>query len=110
MPDPQQPAWQQRARAQRDTPQAAALGYDSSSDAAPRVLAHGAGHIAERILAIAEEHNLPVRNDPTLVSILSALDIGAEVPPDLYSVIAEVLAWAYRTDQAAGRTSHRRAA
>ena len=105
------PAWQRRAAQQSGVKQAAALGYDRATDAAPRVVAHGAGHIAERILAIAEEHQLPIRNDPTLVSILGALDVGAEVPPDLYGVIAEVLAWAYRTDQIAeSKKSQRRAA
>lgn len=104
------PAWKRRAAHQSGVKQAAALGYDRTNDSAPRVIAHGAGHIAERILAIAEEHHLPIRNDPTLVSILGALDVGAEVPPDLYGVIAEVLAWAYRTDQIAGSQQSRRRA
>jgi flagellar biosynthesis protein len=79
----------------------AALSYDASEDHAPRLVAHGRGHTAQRILELAEQHDLPVRKDPTLVSILGALDVGAEVPPDLYGVIAEVLAWAYHADQAA---------
>lgn len=83
----------------------AALRYDSGRDHAPRMVAHGTGYAAQKILALAEEHDLPVTKDPTLVSILGALDVGAEIPPDLYGVIAEVLAWAYRTDKQAGAAS-----
>lgn len=86
----------------------AALRYDKDEDHAPRLLARGKGHTAARILELAEQHDLPVRRDPTLVSILGALDVGAEIPPDLYGVIAEVLAWAYHADQAAA--DRRRAA
>lgn len=82
--------------------EAAALRYDSGADHAPRMVAHGKGHAAQKILELAEEHDLPVSKDPTLVSILGALDVGAEIPPDLYGVIAEVLAWAYKTDKQAG--------
>lgn len=81
---------------------AAAIRYDSGNDNAPKLVAKGQGLVADRILALADEYDLPVRHDPTLVSILGALDVGAEVPPDLYGVIAEVLAWAYRTDKLAG--------
>lgn len=89
----------------------AALGYDNAKSNAPTVLAQGRGHVAERILEVAREHDIPLRQDPTLVSILGALDVGAEVPPDLYGVIAEVLAWAYHTDKvaASGRADRRAA-
>lgn len=86
----------------------AALRYDTESENAPRLVARGRGHTAQRILELAAEHDLPIRKDPTLVSILGALDVGAEIPPDLYGVIAEVLAWAYHTDQQVG--AQRRAA
>lgn len=85
----------------------AALRYDLAEDHAPKVVAQGRGHVAARILELAEQHDLPVRRDPTLVSILGALDVGAEIPPDLYGVIAEVLAWAYHVDHEA---AHRRRA
>jgi flagellar biosynthesis protein len=81
--------------------QAAALRYDPGKENAPRMVARGAGLSAEKILELARTNDVPVHKDPTLISILGALDIGAEVPPDLYGVIAEVLAWAYRTDRVA---------
>lgn len=85
----------------------AALRYDSTTEDAPTLVARGRGHTAQRILELAEQHDLPVKRDPTLVSILGALDVGAEIPPDLYGVIAEVLAWAYHTDKsAADRRRH----
>lgn len=88
--------------------QVAALGYDAASDHAPKLLAKGRGKVAERIMELADEHALPIHRDPTLISVLGALDVGAEIPPDLYGVIAEVLAWAYHTDTLA-RTGHRAA-
>jgi flagellar biosynthesis protein len=86
----------------------AALRYDSGADHAPKLVARGRGVVADKILELAEQHDVPVTRDPTLISILGALDVGAEVPPDLYGVIAEVLAWAYHTDRAAAQ--QRRAA
>ena len=87
----------------------AALRYDADADGAPKLVARGRGHTAQRILELAEQHDLPVTKDPTLVSILGALDVGAEIPPDLYGVIAEVLAWAYHADKAAADTRRRAA-
>lgn len=86
--------------------EAAALRYETGADSAPRMVAHGRGDAADRILELARQHDLPVTKDPTLVSILGALDVGAEVPPDLYGVIAEVLAWAYDADRAAQARRH----
>jgi flagellar biosynthesis protein len=80
----------------------AALRYDSENEHAPKMIARGRGHAAQKILELAAEHDIPVTKDPTLVSILGALDVGAEIPPDLYGVIAEVLAWAYHSDKAVG--------
>jgi flagellar biosynthesis protein len=52
--------------------------------------------VAERILAIAREHNIPVHQDPALVEVLSQLDVDEQIPPALYLAIAEVLAFLYR--------------
>ena len=87
----------------------AALRYDSGEDHAPKLVARGRGHMAQKIMELAEQHDLPVTKDPTLVSILGALDVGAEIPPDLYGVIAEVLAWAYNADKQVAERSRRAA-
>jgi flagellar biosynthesis protein len=78
-------------------PKAAALQYDRDKDRAPRLVAKGQGHIAERILEIAEEHRIPVQQDPVLLEVLSRLDIHEEIPPECYRVVAEILAFIYKT-------------
>ena len=74
---------------------AVALQYRAGSDSAPKVTARGKGKIAEKIIEIAKEHHIYIHEDPDLVEILSALDINEEIPPDLYVVIAELLAFVY---------------
>jgi len=75
---------------------AAALRYDAKKDAAPRVVAKGSGKIAERILQIAKEYNIPIKDDPQLAGILSTLDLYQEIPLELYRAVAEILAFVYR--------------
>lgn len=75
---------------------AAALRYEAKKDAAPKVVAKGSGKIAERILQIAKEHNVPIKDDPQLVEVLSTLDLYQEIPPELYRAVAEILAFVYR--------------
>jgi flagellar biosynthesis protein len=81
---------------------ATALRYTEGSDA-PEVVATGAGEIARRILEAAEEAGVPIRQDPALVEALSKLDVGREIPPELYIAVAEALVWAYRLDAKASR-------
>lgn len=78
---------------------AVALGYDAEKDEAPRVLASGEGHIAERIIAIAKEHGILIREDPVLTAALATVDLDTTIPPQLYSVVAEVLAYVYRVKE-----------
>lgn len=84
-----------------------ALRYEAGSDHAPRVVARGAGHVADRILELARDHGVPVREDPALHQALAQLELDVEIPPDLYAAVAEALVWAYRigrepADRAAG--------
>lgn len=74
---------------------AVALRYDALVDQVPRVTAKGSGPIADRIIALAEEHGVPVRQDPDLVEVLSRLDIKDEIPPEIYVAVAELLAFIY---------------
>jgi flagellar biosynthesis protein len=76
--------------------QATALGYDRTRDAAPRVVARGEGLLADRIIALAREHNVPIHSDPALVAVLARLDIDEQIPPALYRAVAEVLGFLYR--------------
>jgi flagellar biosynthesis protein len=81
---------------------ATALRYTEGSDA-PEVVATGAGEIARRIVAAAEEAGVPVREDPALAEALAKLDLGRAIPPELYVAVAEALVWAYRLDARASR-------
>jgi flagellar biosynthesis protein len=67
------------------------------------VTATGAGHVADRIIAAAREAGVPVRSDPALVRALAALELDAEIPPELWRAVAEALAWAYKLDAQAAR-------
>jgi flagellar biosynthesis protein len=75
---------------------ATALQYDAERDSAPRVIASGQRKIAEQILAEARKHNIPIHEDPALTAALASVNLGSEIPPELYPVIAEVLAYIYR--------------
>lgn len=76
---------------------AAALEYDGTG--APRVTAKGSGLIAEEIIRRAEECGIPVREDPALTRLLTTLDLGTEIPPELYCAVAEIIAWVYKIDR-----------
>ena len=80
---------------------AVALRYDreQSSDAgAPQVVAKGRGEVAARILSLATEHGVPVREDPDLVELLSHCEMGDEIPVEVYTAVAELLTWLYRLE------------
>jgi len=72
---------------------AVALHYDG--ERAPTVLATGAGELAQRILAVAQQHNIPLHEDPELIQALSKLDLGEEIPVHLYRAVAQIIAFAY---------------
>ncbi len=78
---------------------AAALKYQRGSQTAPAVVAKGKGAVADRIIALAREHGVPIREDRNLVEALSTLDLDSEIPPELYKAVAEVLAFIYRLSE-----------
>ena len=78
---------------------AVAVRYKPGEDDAPRVTAKGRSKVAERILELAREHGIPIKEDPDLVEVLSRLDLDQEIPPDLYVVVAEILAFVYKANQ-----------
>ncbi|RSL31249.1 EscU/YscU/HrcU family type III secretion system export apparatus switch protein [Salibacterium salarium] len=82
-----------------DRKSAVALGYQAQSQNAPNVKAKGKGYVAEEIVKRAKQNNVPVQEDPSLVELLSQLEIDQNIPPDLYEVVAEVFAFLYRVDQ-----------
>jgi len=72
---------------------AVALHYDGKE--APRITAKGTGDLAEKIIALAKEHGVPLQEDAALISLLSKLDLGDEIPHALYAAVAEIIAFAY---------------
>ena len=90
---PQQPTTDQPIR------QATALKHDLKSHQAPEVVATGSGEIAEEIVRVARESEVPVYHDPSLAKALGQLELGSLVPPELYKAVAEVLVFVYSLDQ-----------
>lgn len=72
-------------------PSAAVIRYDQEKDQSPRVVAHGKGAIASQIITLAKKNGIPMQEDPLLVENLIDMDLGENIPPQLYAVIAEIL-------------------
>lgn len=87
---------------------AAALRYEIGQDMAPVVIASGYGTVAEKIINIAEQQGIPVYRDDSVSSMLCMLDVGKNIPPELYEIIAKVycsilsVAAKYRSGSSAG--------
>ena len=75
---------------------AVSLRYDSRVNKAPWVTAKGKGFIADKIIALAKENNIPIKEDPDLVHLLSQVDLNREIPASLYQVVAELLSFVYK--------------
>lgn len=78
------------------TKTAVALQYNEEKDQAPCIVAAGKGLVAERIISIADEYGVPIHQEPGLAEELARFEIGTEIPPRLYEVIAEVLYFIHR--------------
>ena len=74
-------------------PLAVALQYDGQT--APKVTAKGHHQIAEQILALAREHNIPLQENAELANLLAQIDLGEQIPEPLYLAVAQVIAFAY---------------
>ena len=72
---------------------AVALEYDGET--APKVTAKGVNDIADKIIAIATAHGIPLQQNDGLVEVLSQIKSGEEIPEKLYRAVAEVIAFAY---------------
>ena len=86
---------------------AVALEYEMGEQA-PKVIATGQGRIAEKIIDVAKEANVPVHKDEKLARSLSVLDIGEYIPPELYSIVAEVLVFVDSMDRIQNKIKNQR--
>ena len=75
---------------------AAALLYRQGIDSAPTIVAKGKGLLADRIVALARQHGVPIREDRDMVEILSTLPLYEEILVELYKAVAELLAFIYK--------------
>ncbi len=73
---------------------AVALHYDKKG--APRVVAKGRGSIGEKIIEVAKAHDIPIEENDVLAGALSKVELGDEIPPELYKAVAEVLVFVLR--------------
>ena len=86
---------------------AGALEYEAG-DKAPKVIATGQGVLAEKIIDVAQEANVPIHKDAKLARSLSILDIGEYIPPELYSIVAEILVYVDGMDRIQGKLKDRK--
>ncbi|EDP6857477.1 FlhB-like flagellar biosynthesis protein [Campylobacter upsaliensis] len=85
------------SKIKRSIKKAVALGYQrKKKESAPKVLASGKGESAAKIISLAKEHGVPIKEDEDLIEILSKLDLGDEIPPNMYKAVAEVFAFIYQ--------------
>lgn len=82
-----------------DVKLAAALKYDREKDQAPKLVAKGKGHLAEKIIELARKAGVPLKSDPALVRILCRLDMDEQIPGELYRAVAEILAFIYSMNE-----------
>lgn len=81
---------------------AAALSYDPAKDSVPLLTAYGEGFLAEKIIARAEEMDVPLMVDAGLAQMLGKMSVGDEIPPELYGAVAQILVFLSESDQAFG--------
>lgn len=74
---------------QFNSPRAVALKYDGN-EPAPIIVASGLGHMAEKIVELANENNVPVYEDNSLATVLSQLELGENVPENLYQAVVDI--------------------
>jgi flagellar biosynthesis protein len=79
-------------------PAATALRYDPTGPEPPEIIAIGRGMVADEIVRLAREHEIPMHQDAGLVEALAKLEVGQTIPRELYAVVAEVLAFVYAVD------------
>jgi flagellar biosynthesis protein len=80
----------------------AALQYSPDESVAPKIVALGKGEIAEKILEKARGNNVPVYKNEELARTLNKMNLGDEIPPELYEVVAEILVFISKLDKSYG--------
>ena len=92
---------------QKKRKQAIAIQYNPD-EVAPKILASGTGIIADKIIEKAKSSDVPLYEDNKLANTLSKLDIGEYIPPELYSIVAEILVFVDNLDKIKGKIHDRK--
>ena len=79
----------------KNTPYQQAVALENGKNKTPVVSAKGEGELARRIIAEAKRQGVYVSEDPRLLAMLSRLDVGQEIPEDMFTAVAVILAWVY---------------
>ena len=95
------------AEEEKKRKQAIAIQYNPDEDA-PKILASGTGIIADKIIEKAKSSDVPLYEDNKLANTLSKLDIGEYIPPELYSIVAEILVFVDNLDKIKGKIHDRK--
>lgn len=77
-----------------------AVALEEQTDSAPKIVASGRGYVAEKILELAFENDIKVREDKDLVQILAAVEVDSPIPTDAFAAVAEVLSYLYQANLA----------
>lgn len=80
---------------------AVALEYEIGSRDAPKVIAKGRGHVAERIIALAKENDIVIDANPALAEALSGVELDRTIPIELFEAVAEVIGFVIRAGRRA---------
>jgi len=95
------------AEEEKKRKQAIAIQYNPD-EVAPIILASGTGSIADKIIEKAKSSDVPLYEDNKLANTLSKLDIGEYIPPELYSIVAEILVFVDNLDKIKGKIYDRK--
>lgn len=95
------------AEEEKKRKQAIAIQYNPD-EVAPKILASGTGIIADKIIEKAKSRDVPLYEDNKLANTLSKLDIGEYIPPELYSIVAEILVFVDNLDKIKGKIHDRK--
>jgi len=95
------------AEEEKKRKQAIAIQYNPD-EVAPKILASGTGIIADKIIEKAKSSDVPLYEDNKLANTLSKLDIGEYIPPELYSIVAEILVFVDNHDKIKGKIYDRK--
>jgi flagellar biosynthesis protein len=92
------PAPEPRIPARRRRQAAIALKHNLGQEAAPQVVAKGYGAVAEKILKLAFDNDVRVRQDPDLIEILAAVEVDCQIPIEAFAAVAEILSYVYQAN------------